>query len=98
MDPVSYTHALRRFAAVSWLAPMVVLILLVWADIIPYYDCLPFAALAVGSVPIWIFMRRNRAVCGMCGGDMKIAAGFPRIVYRCLKCDNEVNTGIHSDY
>jgi hypothetical protein len=98
MDPVSYTQRLRRFAAVSWLTPMLFLILLVWAGVIPYYDYLPFAALAVGSIPIWIFMRNNRACCGRCGGDMHIAAGFPRIVYRCMKCGNEVNTGIRSDY
>jgi hypothetical protein len=98
MDATTYTHKLRRFAVVSWLTPMFILLGFVWAGVIPYYDYLPFIALAVGSVPIWVYTRRNRATCGKCGGTMKITAGFPRMIYRCRKCGDEVNTGIHPDY
>ena len=66
--------------------------------VLPFNELLPFLALLLGMIPIGIFVYRNEAVCAACGGQMRISAGYPKIVYRCRRCQAEVHTGIHSDF
>jgi hypothetical protein len=62
-----------------------------------FNEILPFLALLIGTIPIIIFVRLNKAICDSCGGQMKISSGYPRIVYRCKKCEAEIDTGIYSE-
>ncbi|MFH0992596.1 MAG: hypothetical protein V1799_21575 [bacterium] len=97
MNPVEYTKALRNIAAISWIGLLFVVLGLVWLEIIPFSEFLPFVVLIIGAIPIGWFMLRNKAHCETCGSEMKISSGFPTLVYRCKKCGVEVNTGISSD-
>jgi hypothetical protein len=98
MHAIEYTRKLRRLAVISWTGSLLVFLFLDWLTVFPFSEILPFWALLFGSIPIFVFMRLNRAICQSCGGQMKIISGYPRIVYRCKKCGTEVDTGIHSDY
>ena len=97
MGPVEYVKKLRIVAGVSWLGMLGLLFLLAWLNVMPINEYTPFIALAMGFVPIILFMRRNRPMCPSCGGLMKVSSGFPRIIYRCTKCSVDINTGISSD-
>lgn len=98
MNPVEYTHKLRRIATIYWLGALMLCLALAWLGILPFNEILPFIALALGSIPIIHFVRHHYARCNICGGRMKISSGHPRIVFRCEKCRAEVDTGIYSDY
>jgi len=98
MNAVDYTRKFRSVATVSWVGALVIVLGLAWLRIIPYNDYLPFTALLIGTVPILIFFKHNKAVFESCGGRMKISSGYPRIVYKCKQCGAEVNTRIHADY
>lgn len=97
MGPVEYVRKLRIVAGVSWLGSLGLLLFLAWLYIIPFNEFIPFIALVMGSIPVLIFMRRVKPICPLCGGEMKVSSGFPRIIYRCKRCQAEVNTGISSD-
>ena len=98
MNAVDYTRKLRRTATISWLASLFLVLGLSRLRVLPFNEFLPFLALLLGMIPIGIFVCRNGAVCEACGGQMKISAGYPKIVYRCRRCESEVQTGIHSDF
>jgi hypothetical protein len=98
MNAVEYTRRLRRTATVAWLASLFLVLGLSGLGVLPFHEFLPFLALLLGLIPIGIFVFRNEAVCEACGGGMKIRAGYPKIVYRCRRCQLEVHTGIHSDF
>jgi hypothetical protein len=98
MNAIEYTRKLRRTASISWLASLLVVLGLSGVRVLPFNEVLPFLALLLGMIPIGIFVCRNEAVCEACGGQMKISAGYPKIVYRCRRCRSEVHTGIHSDF
>ena len=98
MNAISYTKKLRCFATLSWVGSLIVCFVLAWFGFLSWSELLPFLALAVGTVPIIIFMCMKKAVCESCGGQMKISSGYPRIVYQCKKCHAQVNTRIYSDY
>jgi hypothetical protein len=98
MNAIEYTRKLRRTATISWLASLFLVFGLSGLRVLPFNEFLPFLALLLGMIPIGIFVFRNEAVCGACGGHMKIGAGYPKIIYRCRRCQSEVHTGIHSDY
>ncbi|MBM4117944.1 hypothetical protein FJ251_09415 [bacterium] len=98
MDATEYTHRLRRVATWSWLGALALVLLLAGLGLLPLHPGLPFLALALGLVPILLFVSRTRPTCPDCGGRLRVAVGFPRIVYRCPRCGREVATGIHADY
>jgi len=98
MHAIEYTRKLRRVAAVSWVGSLVFFLGLAWLQIIPFHELLPFLALFIGTIPIIVFVKVNKAKCESCGGQMKISSGFPRIVYRCTNCKFEIDTGIYSDF
>lgn len=98
MNAFEYTRKLRRIATVSWVGSLIVFLGLAWLHILPFNDFFPFLALLIGTIPIIIFVLLNKAICNPCGGQMKISSGYPRIVYRCIKCRSEIDTGIYSDY
>jgi hypothetical protein len=98
MNSIEYTRKLRRVATVSWVGSLVVFLGLAWLHILPFNEFLPFLALLIGTIPIIIFVLLNNAKCELCGGQMKISSGYPRIVYRCKKCMSEIDTGIYSDF
>ena len=98
MNAIAYTKKLRLFATLSWGGSLIVCFGLAWFGFLPLNELLPFLALAVGTVPIILFMLMKKAVCESCGGQMKISSGYPRIVYQCKKCHAQVDTGIYSDY
>lgn len=97
MNAVDYTKNLRRVALLSWVGSLLLFLLLGWLHLVPLDEFTPLLALAIGSVPIVFFMRKNTARCDVCGGPMEISSGYPRIVYRCTKCHAEEDTGINSD-
>ncbi len=98
MNPLEYTKKLRRFATFCWLGSLIVFLCLALFHMIPFNEILPFLALGIGTIPIIVFVIRNKAKCESCGGQMKISLGYPRIVYRCKKCSSEVDTGVYSDF
>jgi hypothetical protein len=98
MNAIKYTKKLRRLATISWVGSLAIFLGLAWFNVLPFNECLPFLALFAGSIPIIIFIVLNKAVCESCGGQMKISSGYPRIVYRCKKCNSKADTGIYSDY
>ena len=98
MNATEFTKRLRWVATVSWLSTLVVGLLLARLGVLRIGAALPFAALAVGAVPIALFAWRVRPACAACGGRMRIVIGYPRIVYRCQACGAEEHTGIHADY
>lgn len=98
MNAIEHTRKLRRVAVFSWLGSLVLFLGLAWLGVVPFHEALPLLAVLIGSVPIVLFMAANKARCESCGGPMKIASGYPRIVYRCRTCSSEVDTGIASDY
>jgi hypothetical protein len=98
MNAVEYTRKLRRTVTISWLASLFLMLGLSGLRVLPFNELLPFLALSLGAIPIGIFVYRNAAVCEACGGQMRISAGYPRIIYRCRRCQEEVYTGIHSDF
>lgn len=98
MDATAYTHRLRRVATWSWLGALALLLALAGLGVLPFHPALPFLALALGLVPILVFVGRERPSCPDCGGRLRVAVGFPRIVYRCPRCGRAVETGIHADY
>jgi len=98
MNAIEYTRKLRRTATISWLASLLLVLGLSGLRVLPFNEFLPFIALLLGMIPLGIFICRNEAVCEACGGPMKISAGYPKIVYRCRRCQSEVQTGIHSDF
>jgi hypothetical protein len=97
MTAIEYTRTLRRVAVISWVGSLMLLLGLALLRIVPFNEFLPFIALIAGTVPIVLFMRRNRAVCESCGGPMKVSSGYPRMVYRCRKCGTETDTGLYSE-
>ena len=98
VNAVEYIRELRRTATISWLASLFLVLGLSGLRVLPFHEFLPFLALLLGMIPIGIFVYRNEAVCEVCGGQMKISAGYPKIVHRCRRCQSEVHTGIHSDF
>ena len=98
MNAIEYTQKLRMMATISWVGSLIVFLGLAWFDLLPFNELLPFLALAVGTIPIMLFMVLKKAVCESCGGQMKISSGYPRIVYQCKKCHAKIDTGIYSDY
>lgn len=98
MDATAYTHRLRRVATWSWLGALVLVLALARLGVLPFHPALPFLALGLGLVPILVFVSRARPTCPGCGGRLRVAVGFPRIVYRCPRCGQQVATGIHADY
>ena len=98
MNPTDATRRLRRFATISWLAALALVLLAAWGGLLPRSPWLPLLALALGGVPIAVFMARHRPTCRACGGPMRVSQGFPEIVYRCRRCGGEARTGIHPDY
>ena len=98
MNAVEYTRKLRLVATVSWVGSLIIFFCLAWLHFIPFNEFLPFLALLVGSIPIGIFVIRNKACCESCDGQMKIISGYPRIVYQCKKCRSKIDTGIYSDF
>jgi len=98
MTAIEYTRKLRMMATISWVGSLIVFFALAWFGVLPLNEILPFLALAVGTIPIIVFMFLKKATCGSCGGGMKISSGYPRIVYRCKKCHTEIDTGIYSDF
>jgi hypothetical protein len=97
MNADEYTRTLRRVAVISWVGSLALFLGLAMIRIIPFSEFLPFIALIVGTVPIVLFMWRNRPACETCGGPMKASSGYPRISYRCTKCGAETDTGYYSD-
>jgi hypothetical protein len=98
MNAVEYTKKLRRVATVSWVGSLIIFFGIAWLHLIPLNEFLPFLALLVGSIPIAMFVIKNKAYCETCKGQMKIISGYPRIVYQCKKCKSEIDTGIYSDF
>ena len=98
MNATKYTQKLRKVATISWLTFLFVVFGLAWLEILPFNEFLPFLALLLGLIPIGFFIYREKAICEDCGGQMKIVSGFPKIIYRCRKCQKKVHTGIHPDY
>lgn len=98
MNATEYTHRLRRTATFSWLGALVLVLALAGLGVLPFHPALPWLALLLGLPPILIFLRRHRPTCAACGGRLRIAKGFPRIVYRCPSCGAESDTRIHADY
>lgn len=98
MNATDATRRLRRFATISWLGALALVLLVAWSGRLPMSPWLPFLALALGGVPIAFFMARHRPTCSACGSPMRVSQGFPEIVYRCRSCGAESRTGIHPDY
>ena len=98
MNAIEYTRKLRRVSAVSWVGSLIIFLGLAWLHMLPFNEILPFLALFIGTIPIIVFVLLNKAKCESCGGQMKISLGYPRIVYRCEKCQSEIDTGIYSDF
>jgi len=98
MNAIEYTRNLRRLSVVSWVGSLVFFLCLSWVKIIPLNEFLPFIALFIGTIPIVVFVMRNKVCCDVCGGHMKISSGYPRIVYQCKKCGGKIDTGIYSDF
>ena len=98
MNAAVYTVRLRRVATVSWLAALAVALVLTRLGLLRLGAFLPFAALLVGAIPIALFAARVHATCAACGGHLRIAVGYPRMIYRCRSCGAQERTGIHADY
>lgn len=98
MNAIEYTKKLRRVATLSWVGSLIIFLGLALVHALPFNEILPFLALLIGSIPIVLFVLMNKATCESCGGRMKISSGYPRIVYRCNKCNSETDTGIYSDF
>lgn len=98
MNATDATRRLRRFATIAWLTALAVVLVAAQLGVLPMSPWLPFLALALGGVPIALFMRRNRPTCSSCGAPMRISRGFPEIVYRCRSCGEQERTGIHPDF
>ena len=98
MNAVEYTRKLRLVATVSWVGSLIIFFCLAWLRLIPFNEFLPFMALLVGSIPIAVFVIKNKTYCESCEGQMKIISGYPRIVYQCKKCGAKIDTGIYSDF
>jgi hypothetical protein len=52
LGPVEYTRGLRRTATVSWLAGLLVVVVLAAARLVPLGPTSPFLALLLGAPPI----------------------------------------------
>lgn len=98
MKPVEYVRQFRLVATVSWVGSLIFFLFLAWIKVIAFSELLPFFALLLGLIPIILFMMNNKVICDKCKGRMKISSGFPRIIFTCSKCGNEVDTGIYSDF
>jgi hypothetical protein len=98
MNALDYSIKFRRVATVSLLVAAVGAAVLVALKFVAASEYVPFIAIAAGSIPIILFYARNEPICEKCSGKMKITSGFPHLVYRCRKCGDVVNTGMHSDY
>jgi hypothetical protein len=71
---------------------------LVALRIVPFHEWVIILALAIGLVPVLLFHIKNKPVCDVCGGRMRMKSGYPNLVYQCQECRGEVDTGMHSDY
>jgi hypothetical protein len=98
MNALQYAKKFRRIGVASMLAAGVVSAILVFLRIVPFQECVPILALGIGLVPVILFHIKNKPVCDVCGGRMRIKSGFPNLVYQCQECKREVDTGMHSDY
>jgi hypothetical protein len=98
MNAIHYTRKLRRVWVFSMLLVGVTAACLVSFGEILDEDYVPFVAVLIGFVPMVVFITKNKPVCEKCQGVMKFKAGFPTIVYRCKKCGDLVDTGIHPVY
>lgn len=98
MNATDATRRLRRFATVAWLVALALVLIAARLRLLPMSPWLPFLALALGGVPIALYMIDHRPACTSCGGPMRISQGFPEIVYRCRSCGGEDRTGIHPDF
>jgi hypothetical protein len=82
METTAFAKRFRRIGTISALAG----------------PALAVSLAAGGLVPLLVFAARNRPVCQQCGGGMRVAVGYPRLIYRCRQCGDRVHTGLHADY
>ena len=71
MNAIEYTRNLRRLSVVSWVGSLVFFLCLSWVKIIPLNEFLPFIAVFIGTIPIVVFVMRNKVCCDVCGGHIK---------------------------
>ena len=98
MNATAYTRRVRTVATWSWLGALAIALVLARFRVLPVGPFLPFVAILLGLVPIGVFMLRVRPSCGVCGGRMRVAVGYPRMIFRCRTCRAEEHTGIHADF
>jgi tRNA(Ile2) C34 agmatinyltransferase TiaS len=98
METIAYAKRFRRIGTISALAGPVLAVSLAAGGLVPRTWYLAAVALGLGAVPLLVFAARNRPVCQQCSGGMRVAVGYPRLIYRCRQCGERVHTGLHADY
>jgi hypothetical protein len=98
MNAIHYTRTLLRVGVFSMLVVGVTAACLVSFGKIPDEDYVPIVAVLIGSIPMVVFILKNKPICEKCQGVMKFKEGFPTIVYRCRGCGDLEDTGIHPVY
>ncbi len=97
MHPEKYVKRFRLIAAISWLGFAIIAIVLMLLSIIPKIILVPFIAIAVGTIPVFIFKLFNKVECPRCKHKMKKFASFPHVIYKCTRCSHIINTSVYSD-
>jgi len=98
MDPVSFVKHIRSIGVKAAVLLAVACALAVKGMDGDSVMWAPLLVSAVFIAGLWIYARSKQVLCDACRGEMKISAGYPRIVFTCTKCGNVVDTQIHSDY
>ena len=98
MDPVSFVKHLRSIGVTAAVLLAVACALAVKGIGGDSMMWVPLLASVVLIAALWLYARSKQVLCYRCRSEMKISAGYPRIVFTCTKCGNVADTQIYSDY